>query len=116
VAPRSYGLLIRNDYNSRKFRQWFFFKAYSRCDQLVTLRICNFVKTKSLFSSGMKIACKSSRKNEWERGGSGIAYSRGEGSSYVLRFSYSFSAEETVHFAYSLPYTHKDLGLFLDQL
>jgi hypothetical protein len=57
MAPDHYILLIRPDYNTMSFCQWFYFKVknISYSNLRVKFSIINMTKSASLFSKGMKI-------------------------------------------------------------
>jgi hypothetical protein len=96
VSPREgyYQLHLRNDYNSRKFRQWFHFKVCSLKAERATFQILNFSKKASLFNAGMQLSVFSSARKQWTRGGTQISYFKNEGAGYSLVFSYQFSMGE----------------------
>jgi cytosolic carboxypeptidase protein 2/3 len=76
-----------------------------------------------MFNRGMKVAVHSKQRYEsegvgWHRAGERISYFEStvkrdtctEKSFYTLTFTYVFEhADDTVYFAYSVPYTYSDL-------
>lgn len=87
----------------------------------------NLYKKGSLFNEGMKIMVYSYKKVDngkshgWERGCKGISYQKNRVRKnerqfyFTLSFTYEFEYDEdTVYFAYNIPYTYTMLNEFLD--
>ena len=96
--------------------------------QRVTFNVLNFGKVDSLYNYGMKVIIKSQKEEEltgikWTRGGKDIRYyqntfkKEGGKNFYTLTFSFVFPYDDdTVWFAYALPYSYTDLESYLDEL
>ena len=110
--------MMRPDFNSQGFTQWFYFKI-SNTKQNLTYRfnIANFVKSDSMYNHGMKILFYSTKKAEdsaigWYRGGNEICYYQNtnkSGSNYTLSFNTTFQDDDEVYIAHWFPYTYTDL-------
>ena len=134
TADLSYDLVLEADAGSQDFTQWYYFSVANKGPVEVMLRIVNFVKETSLYSEGMQPLVRSKRREmsggeRWLREGSQIAYSRSAEARrkaadtgelqylHVLSFTYKFEFwYDTVHFAYSHPYTYTDLTAFLARI
>lgn len=91
----------------------------------VKFNILNLSKSDSLYNYGMKVLCYSKTENqesgkEWFREGTDISYYKNNfkkenwqgfaKSYYTFSFTYNFKySDDTVYFAYSMPYTYSDL-------
>jgi hypothetical protein len=127
LSDNEYNLLLQNDVNSRGHTQWFFFKVTNTTKDLcVKFNILNLVKGASLYNQGMQVVvysqhCFVHEGRGWFRGGEQIAYfannySREHVSSkyFTMTFSYTFpESQDTVYFAYSVPYSYTQLNQFL---
>ena len=115
---------MQNDVNTRGHTQWFYFRVTKAvAGQRVKFNLLNFSKRDSMFNRGMKVAVHSKQRYEnegvgWHRAGERISYFENtvkrdtcaEKSFYTLTFTYVFEhADDTVYFAYSVPYTYSDL-------
>ncbi|CAI2382700.1 unnamed protein product [Moneuplotes crassus] len=121
-----YELLLKTDYNTTNYTQWFYFKVTNmkRCVPY-TFKIVNMVKPSSLYSQGMKVLSYSVKSSEisyqgWQRVGKNISYTqntykkKGGGKYYTLSFTTNFDYDnDCVYFAHCFPYTYTDLKYFL---
>ena len=125
---------MRVDSNTRGHFLWYNFKV-SNLQKNVRYKfnICNMQKETSLYSRGMKpyvLSAKSQEKlgRDWMQQGENIKYERKPGKSLSIfdkncRFYNQLSFElstvhdgDTLHVAYSIPYTYTDLRMYLDEL
>ena len=73
-----YDVILRNDYNSQGYTQWYFFRISNiKADVKYTFNIKNFFKPDSLYNQGMKPLIYSTKKADlegigWYRGGEEI--------------------------------------------
>ena len=129
-----YDLILRLDSNCRGHQQWYYFSVSSQNKRgfkgkKVRFNILNFTKPRSLYSQGMQPVVWSDHQNKtnqigWQRGGDNITYYRGrlkrlgyKNPCYCLSFEYTFTGDnDTVYFAYSIPYTFTMLTNFLSQI
>lgn len=125
ISDEDYNLLLQNDINSKGHTQWYFFRLQNTSKNLtVRFNLLNFVKPDSLYNHGMRVLIYSVMENSetdkgWFRGGEDIMYYpngvKREGSKtgkcyYTLSFKYTFDRDnDTIYFAYSLPYTYSKL-------
>lgn len=128
VAPDEYDLFMRVDTNTRGHNSWFLFKCRNtRAGLRVKFNICNFHRSSSLFSQGMRPSVFSRlASREWEHTGTNITYTRSQlrypvcdeiNSLWCLSFEYTFAKDfDEVYFAYSPPYSYSYLMHFLEQL
>lgn len=131
VSSTEYNLLLQNDVNSHGHTQWFFFKVSNTQRSLrVKFNIVNLVKGASLYNQGMQVAIYSQNaflnsSQGWFRGGDDISYfpngHRRENVAsktyFTMTFTYEFPEDnDTVHFAYSVPYTYTQLKEYLRDL
>lgn len=131
VGPNEYNLLLQTDINSRGHTQWFYFRVQNTKSQsTVKFNILNFAKSDSLFNHGMKVSILSSKysfasSTGWTRGGDNIMYypngiikefSLTGKCYYTLTFTYTFEfSNDTVYFAYAVPYSYTSLQELLDR-
>lgn len=134
TADLKYDLVLAADAGSQDFTQWYYFSVANKGPVQVMFRIVNFVKETSLYSEGMQPLVRSKRREmsggeRWQREGTQITYSRSEEARrkvadtgemqyfHVLSFTYKFEFwYDTVHFAYSYPYTYTDLTAYLARI
>lgn len=125
VSEIEYNLLMQNDINTQGHTQWFFFQVRNtRANSKIKFNILNYSKPDSLFNYGMKISVYSDKKSEaesigWHKDGEDISYFmngiRKDVTNYLrmyytATFTYHFQYDDdTVYFAYSVPYTYSDL-------
>lgn len=139
VCDTEYNLMMQNDINTQGHTQWFYFRVQNtKKGSSVKFNIINYVrncfftiiasklqsKPDSLFNYGMKLAIYSEKKAEdqqisWHRGCTNITYFANNirkeplylnRTYYTLTFTYDFDySDDTVYFAYSIPYTYSDL-------
>lgn len=129
VDENEYNLLLQTDINSKGHTQWFYFRVQNtKAGNTVKFNLLNFPKSDSLFNHGMKVLVFShknfaSAAGGWYRAGDEIMYYPNgilkEGPTgkcyYTLSFKYTFDfSNDTVYFAYSLPYTYSSLQELLD--
>ena len=130
-SDTEYNLLMQNDINTNGHTQWFFFQVKNTFKGTqVQFNIKNFTKPDSLFNFGMRVSIYSEKMAKgtdeegtggrgWFRGGDQISYygnniTKDCGWSnqtfYSLSFRYKFQYDDdTVYFAYCIPYTYSDL-------
>jgi hypothetical protein len=131
VSDSEYNLLLQNDVNSQGHTQWFFFKVSNTTKHLrVKFNIVNLVKGASLYNQGMQVAVYSQQAflnsgQGWFRGGEDISYfpngyrreNVASKSYFTVTFTYEFAAaQDSVYFAYSVPYTYSQLKDYLNAL
>lgn len=125
VTDLEYNLLMQNDINTTGHTQWFFFRVTNTTkDSKVKFNILNFSKPDSLFNLGMKVSIYSEKtykdkETGWFKGATDISYYANgikKDSMYTSKPYYSLSfthefehSDDTVFFAYSLPYSYSDL-------
>ena len=130
VSDVEYNLLLQTDINSRGHTQWFFFRVENTVAGTdVKFNILNFPKSDSLFNYGMRVLVYSKKAANnlgvsWFRGGDNIMYypngiireSSPTGKCYYsLTFTYHFDfSDDSVFFAYSLPYSYTEIQALLD--
>lgn len=129
VYEFEYDLILKPDYNTRGYTQWYYFKiTNTRAGKQYRFNIINLVKPDSLYNHGMRpvmyseIDAKKSGKG-WYRGGADICYyqnsmkRKNAGYYYTLTFSTSFDNDfDTVYLAHCYPYTYTDNIKYLNQL
>ncbi len=78
ISEGEYDLFMRVDTNTRGHNSWFFFKVRNtRQGKTVKFNICNFHRTSSLFSTGMKPSVYSKMNSKgWSQEGSNVSYRR----------------------------------------
>lgn len=123
IKPNEYDCFLRCDTNTRGHTNWYYFKVsnHEHIGEL-SLTICNIGKARNLYSRGMKPYSRC--HSEWTQESCydvlfGERYLRyGEDKkSYHLQFKYNFKQpNQTVEFAYAIPYTYSDLCTFIDRL
>lgn len=128
VATNEYDLFMRVDTNTRGHNSWFMFKCRNtRAGLKVKLNICNFHRSSSLFSQGMRPSVFSRLgSRNWEHGGTNITYTRSQlrypvcqdiTGLWCLSFEYIFEKDfDEVYFSYSVPYSYSFLMNFLEEL
>jgi hypothetical protein len=111
------------DLYTNRHTQWFYFKVRNGVPgQTYTLRICNMAKADSLYTRGMQPLVYSEvgareKSVGWRRGGENIAYYPSVRVGHTLSFTYTFEyANDTVYFAYSVPYTYSDLQGYIAEI
>lgn len=126
VSDSNYNLLMQNDINTDGHTQWFYFRVLNtRAGHTVKFNILNFSKLDSLFNFGMKVSVYSERhaqehQQSWAKTGKDIKYysngikkdleSPWSKTYYTLTFTHTFQYDnDSVLFAYSVPYTYSDL-------
>jgi ribosomal protein L32 len=130
VSDAEYNLLLQTDINSRGHTQWFFFSVRNTTANMqVRFNLLNFPKSDSLFNHGMKVLMYSVKRAKmmnsgWFRGGEDIMYYPNgiikehspTGKCYcTLAFTHIFEfTNDTVFFAYSLPFFYSQLQKLLD--
>ena len=125
VSQEEYYLVIRPDYNTTSFCQWFYFlvRNTSQSPLKAKFSIINMTKSSSLFSQGMKIMTMNSESREWVRSGTHISYVRnnlkrfGTEEHYcTLSWHITIGPKEHLLMAYSQPYSFSQLNRDLDKL
>ena len=124
VKDDEYDLYIRNDTNTYGKNQWYYFKVQNTGEQKeVKMNIVNFCKQDSLYSQGLQpcIYRESHPQKGWHYMCENIKYSFSKINKnllnkriyYGLSFTILFPANETLRFAYSVPYTYSELLSFI---
>ena len=129
-VSQEYNLRVANDVHTRGNTQWFYFSVTGgKKGEKVRFNIVNMRKSNSLFNYGMLPSVYSKRRValegvHWHHVGEDTCYfknrfeftdKRGRRKNhFTLSFVHTFQySEDTVFFAYSLPYTYTDLQEFL---
>lgn len=121
VYEYEYDLILKPDYNTRGYTQWYYFRvSNTKAGKPYRFNIINLMKPDSLYNHGMRpltyseTAAKKGRG--WVRGGTDICYYQNSmkrktaGYYYTLTFSHTFEYDQDVaYFAHSYPYTYTDL-------
>lgn len=124
VKENEYDLYIRNDSNTYGRNQWFYFTARNKSgEKVVKMNIVNFCKQDSLYSQGQQPLIFRIEQPEkgWHYLCDKVKYGYSKINKilenrrpyFSLSFSFTFPANETLKFAYSLPYTYSDLLKYL---
>jgi len=122
IEEFEYDVLLRNDYNSQGYTQWYYFSvSNTKKDVKYLFNLKNFFKPDSLYNQGMKPLIYSTKRAEetgvgWYRGGEDICYypnsnkrKSGPGNMCTLSFSVEFVYEkDEVFFAHCFPFTYRD--------
>ena len=128
VYEREYDLILKPDINTRGYTQWYYFAVgNTRSKQKYKFNIINLYKSDSLYNHGMKPLMYSVREARekgvgWVHRGEDVCYfknhiKRKGGYYYTATFTVDFQHDnDTVYFAYCLPYTHTDLQRYLHKL
>jgi hypothetical protein len=127
VKEDEYDLFIRNDTNTYGKNQWFYFKVTNTAEQReVKMNIVNFSKQDSLYSQGLQpcVLRESHLQKGWHYMCENVKYSFSKVNKamvnkriyYGLSFTLNFPANETLRFAYSVPYTYSELLQYLNTL
>lgn len=128
VGPFEYDLILKYDYQTQNYTQWYYFKIGNvRKDQSYKFNIINLVKPESLYNDGMKPLFYSKKGaengNGWYHDGQAISYyqnnmkKKGGGFYYTLTFQAKFNYEnDEVYVAHCYPYTYSDCCELLNQL
>ena len=124
-----YELLLKTDYNTNNYTQWFYYKvSNTRKNTPYTFKIINMVKPDSLYNHGMKVLSYSVKNADindigWHRVGKNVSYSqnnykrKGNGNYYTLSFTMTFDYDDdSVYFAHCFPYTYTDLKYMLNDV
>ena len=129
VYEFEYDLILKPDYNTRGYTQWYYFRiGNTRAGKTYRFNIINMMKPDSLYNHGMRpvvyseMEAKRSGKG-WFRGGSDICYyqnsmkRKNAGYYYTLTFSMQFDHDgDTVYLAHCYPYTYTDLMRYLNHI
>ena len=129
VYEFEYDLILKPDYNTRGYTQWYYFRvSNTRAGKTYRFNIINLMKPDSLYNHGMRPVVYSeaeAKKNGrgWYRGGSDICYyqnsmkRKNAGYYYTLTFSMQFDNDgDTVYLAHCYPYTYTDLVRYMNHL
>ena len=129
VHEYEYDLILKPDYNTRGYTQWYYFRvSNTRPGKLYRFNIINLMKPDSLYNHGMRPLVYSDSDARrtgrgWVRGGNDICYYQNSmkrktpGYYYTLTFSVMFEHDrDTVYFSHSYPYTYTDLQRYLNKL
>ncbi|XP_048341891.1 cytosolic carboxypeptidase 2 isoform X2 [Sphaerodactylus townsendi] len=124
VGMYEYELTLQTDLYTSKHTQWFYFQVQNtRNDVAYRFTIVNLMKSKSLYSMGMKPLLYSQKDAEcngigWRREGSDIKYykynTKDGQTLYCLTWTVCFPHNhDTCYFAHFYPYTYSDLQHYL---
>ncbi|XP_003920474.2 cytosolic carboxypeptidase 2 isoform X1 [Saimiri boliviensis] len=125
VDTYEYELTLRTDLYTNKHTQWFYFRVQNtRKDPTYRFTIVNLLKSKSLYTVGMKPLLYSqldadTRNIGWRREGNEIKYYKnntddGQQPFYCLTWTIQFPYDQdTCFFAHFYPYTYTDLQCYL---
>ena len=132
IGPCDYQLWLRTDLYTEKYTQWYYFRVENtQPGNVYRFTIMNLMKSKSLYSCGMKPLMYSEQEARekaigWRRVGSNIKYyknelkrvdEKGERSLYSLTWTVVFPhARDCCYFAHCYPYTYTDLQEYLCKL
>lgn len=128
VYEYEYDLILKPDYNTRGYTQWYYFRvSNTRAGKPYRFNIINLMKPDSLYNHGMRplVYSEAAAKQGkgWVRGGSDICYyqntmkRKSNGYYYTLTWQHTFEHEnDVVYFAHSYPYTYTDLQRYLEKL
>ena len=121
--------MLKTDYNTSNYTQWFYFKvSNTKRNVPYTFKIINMVKPDSLYNHGMKVLSYSVKESDihnrgWKRVGKNISYTqnnykrKGAGNYYTLSFTVNFDYDDdSVYFAHCFPYTYTDLKYLLHEV
>lgn len=128
VYEYEYDLILKPDYNTRGYTQWFYFRVTNtKAGKPYRFNIINLMKPDSLYNHGMRplVYSEAAAKQGkgWVRGGQDICYyqnsmkRKNSGYYYTLTWQHTFEHEnDVVYFAHSYPYTYTDLQRYLEKL
>lgn len=121
VKPDEVDCFIRSDTNTRGHSNWFYFSVESKNPGKLRINICNITKYASLYCAGMKPYVNSG--NGWQQGGDDVQFVERPCRygfnirQWQLQFTYNFTEHnQTVYFAYSIPYTFSQLETFVKEI
>jgi hypothetical protein len=93
IAPYEYDLILKYDYGTNNYTQWFYFSVKNTKKGVnYKFNIINLVKPESSYNQGMKPLVYSVADQHWHRDGTNIAYyqntlkKKGGGFYYTLTF------------------------------
>lgn len=121
VYEYEYDLILKPDYNTRGYTQWYYFRvSNTRAGKAYRFNVINLMKPDSLYNHGMRplVYSEAAAKQGkgWTRGGVDICYyqnsmkRKNQGYYFTLTWQYTFEHEnDVVYFAHSYPYTFTDL-------
>ncbi|CAG9331274.1 unnamed protein product [Blepharisma stoltei] len=126
VKDDEYDLYLRTDSNSYGHNWWYYFKVENKWgEREIKFNIVNFSKKSSLYSQGM-LPCIFDARNPnkgWLKGGYKVTYTQSKINQpqsrriyYSLSFFYQFKENDSIYFAYSIPYKYSRLCKFLKDL
>lgn len=124
VKKNEFDLFLRSDTNTRGHTSWYYFKVSNRgVTGEVQLNICNFGKKKNLYAGGLK-PYELKEGGEWRQDGcydvcwvERICRYGFERKAFQLQFKYNFKEKnQTVYFAYSIPYSYSRLHRVITEL
>jgi cytosolic carboxypeptidase protein 2/3 len=129
VYEYEYDLILKPDYNTRGYTQWYYFSvSNTKAGKNYRFNIINLIKPDSLYNHGMRplmysdAAAKKTGRG-WIRTGSDICYyqnsmkRKNAGYYYTLTWQCSFEHDkDTVYLSHSYPYTYTDMQRYLNAL
>ena len=129
TGPLEYELILKPDYNTTGYTQWFYFRVgNTRRFKTYKFSIINYVKPESLYNEGMKMLMYSKKDSEengigWFRGGKDILYyqnclrKKNSANYYTLTFTVEFQHDhDEVYFAHCYPYTYSDVSNLINRV
>jgi cytosolic carboxypeptidase protein 2/3 len=129
VYEYEYDLILKPDYNTRGYTQWYYFRiSNTKAGKPYRFNIINLVKPDSLYNHGMRPLVYSETEARrsgrgWIRNGGDICYyqnsmkRKNAGYYYTLTWSITFEHDaDVVYLSHSYPYTYTDLQRYLDKL
>ena len=130
IGENEYDLMLKYDYGTSNYTQWFFFKvSNTRKDIPYKFNIINLIKPESSYNQGMKPLFYSKREADhesgigWSRDGDNICYyqnsmkKKGGGFYFTLTFTATFKYDDDeVFLAHCYPYTYSDSCEYLGKV
>jgi cytosolic carboxypeptidase protein 2/3 len=128
VYEYEYDLILKPDYNTRGYTQWYYFRvSNTKAGKPYRFNVINLMKPDSLYNHGMRplVYSEAAAKQGkgWTRGGVDICYyqnsmkRKNQGYYFTLTWQYTFEHEnDVVYFAHSYPYTFTDLQRYIEKL
>jgi murein tripeptide amidase MpaA len=131
INDNEFDLLLKNDINSAKLSQWFYFKVDIDRSKYqhnsVKFNIINNQKNDTLFSKGLKVLMYEERTKTWSRNNRDVFYfingltALEDKKLYTLTFTidlpeYDYNNpnnNETYYFSYCYPYSYTHLNTYL---
>ena len=121
LDKQEYNLFLRPDTNTKGQTQWFYFCVEPlQVNSTAKFNICNIKKPVKLYKKGFKPLYCLEHSVEWKVVSGGVDFHRNNtlsaSKSYNLSFSFNFSENRRVFFAFSEPYTYSMMLSFLGSM